>query len=135
MSRACSQAATSWLMNSDPQSESKVIRSNGNRSCNCSTPATVRFDALMRIDWFSVHPVTMSVIVNVRANLPTMVGPQCATVSASTAPGLLGASSAQLRMALEVRSNGDGFIVETPLIRIRSRAGFKYRSTVAALIS
>jgi hypothetical protein len=32
-------------------------------------------------------------------------------------------------------SSSDGLVVEMPLIRILSRAGFKYRSTVAALIA
>ena len=35
-----------------------------------------RFEALLRIEAFSVHPVTRSVIVNVRANSPVRVGPQ-----------------------------------------------------------
>jgi hypothetical protein len=122
-------------MNSLPQSESKVTMSNGNSSVSCSTPATIDFDALLRIEQFSVQPITTSVIVSVRANSPISVGPQCATVSASITPGRSGVSSAQVRMLIELRSSADGFVVEMPLIRIRSRAGFKYRSTVAALIA
>ncbi len=38
-------------------------------------------------------------------------------------------------MVIEFRSSGDGFVAPMPLIRIRSRAGCKYRSTVAALIA
>ncbi len=108
---------------------------NGNRSASSSTPATIHFDALLRIEQFSVQPIATSVIVSVRANSPISVGPQCATVSASITPGVFGVSSAQVRTAIELRSSGDGFVVEMPLIRIRSRAGFKYRSTVAALIA
>ena len=107
----------------------------GNRSRSSSTPATIHFAALLRIEQFSVQPVTRSVIVSVRANSPISVGPQCATVSASITPAAWGASSAQVRMAIELRSSGDGFVVEMPLIRIRSRAGFRYRSTVASLIA
>lgn len=91
--------------------------------------------ALLRIEQFSVQPVTRSVIVRVRANSPISVGPQCATVSASITSGASGASSAQVRIVIELRSSGDGFVVEMPLIRIRSRAGLRYRSTVAALIA
>ena len=115
-------------MNSLPQSESKITMSNGNSSVSCSTPATIDFDALLRIEQFSVQPITTSVIVNVRANSPISVGPQCATVSASITPGRSGVSLAQVRMLIELRSSADGFVVEMPLIRIRSRAGFKYRS-------
>lgn len=79
----------------------------------------------MRIEAFSVQPITRSVIVNVRANSPTKLGPQCATVSASITPGVFGASSAQVRMEIELRSNGDGFVVEMPLMRIASRAGLR----------
>lgn len=50
-----------------------------------------------------------------RADSPISVGPQCATVSASITPGALGASSAQVRIAIELRSSGDGFVVEMPL--------------------
>ncbi len=71
----------------------------------------------MRIEWFSVQPVTRSVIVRVRANSPIKLGPQCATVSASITPGVVGASSAQVRIVIEFRSSGDGFVVEIPLIR------------------
>ncbi len=70
-----------------------------------------------------------------RVNSPISVGPQCATVSASITPGASGASSAQVRILIEFRSSGDGLVVEKPLIRIRSRAGLRYRSTVAALIA
>ncbi len=109
---------------------------NGNRCCSSVMPARIHLAALLRIGQFSVHAVTMSVIVNVRANSPTSVGPQCATVSASITPGLSGASSVQVRIVIELRSSGDGFVVETPLTRILSRAGLRYcRSTVAALIA
>lgn len=108
---------------------------NGNRCCSSPMPAMIHFAALLRIEQFSVHPVTMSVIVNVRANSPIKVGPQCATVSASITPGLSGASSVQVRILIEFRSSGDGFVVEMPLIRILFRAGRRYRSTVAALIA
>ena len=59
----------------------------------------IHFAALLRIEQFSVQPVTTSVIVKVRANSPISVGPQCATVSASITPGSSGASSAQVRIA------------------------------------
>jgi hypothetical protein len=78
------------------------------------------------IEWFSVQPVTRSVIVKVWANSPIQLGPQCATVSASITPGFSGASSAQARMAIELRSSAEGVVVAMPLIRIASRAGFKY---------
>jgi hypothetical protein len=77
----------------------------------------------------------MSVIVKVRANSPMNVGPQCATVSASIAPGRPSRSSATVRILIEFRSCGDALVVEMPLRRIRSRAGRRYRSTVAALIA
>ena len=79
--------------------------------------------------------VTRSVIVRVRANSPIRLGPQCATVSASMTPGVAGASSAQVRTVIELRSSANSFVVDMPLIAILSRAGFRYRSTVAALIA
>ena len=122
-------------MNSLPQSESKITMANGNRSVRRSTPATIDFDALLRIEQFSVQPITTSVIVNVRANSPISVGPQCATVSASITPGRSGVSSAQVRMLIELRSSADGFVVEMPLIRIRSGPASATGPTVAALIA
>lgn len=77
-------------------------------------PSTIHFAALLRIEWFSVQPVTTSVVVSVRANSPISVRPQCATVSASITPGVLGASSAQVRMVIEFRSSGDGWSSRCP---------------------
>ena len=88
-------------------------------------PLVIHWEALLRLEAFSVQPITTSVIVRVRANSPIRVGPQCATVSASITPGVLGASSAQVRMVIELRSSGDGLVVEIPLIAILSRAGFR----------
>ncbi len=105
--------------------ESKTTIGNGNRCCSPSTPSVIHLDALLRIEVFSVQPVTTSVIVKVRANSPISVGPQCATVSASITPGASGASSAQVRIVIELRSSGDGFVVEMPLMRILSRAGLR----------
>lgn len=73
-------------------------------------------------------------IVNVRANSPTKVGPQCATVSASATPGMDAGSSPTLDSPIELRSNGEGVVVEIPFSRIADRAGARYRSIVAALI-
>lgn len=88
-------------------------------------PAVIHFEALLRIEKFSVQPITRSVIVSVRANSPINVGPQCATVSASITLGASGASSAQVRMAIELRSSGDGLVVEMPLMRILSQGRFQ----------
>ena len=51
-----------------------------------------------------------------RANSPFNVGPQCATVSPSKNPGSASTSSPALRTLIELRSSGEGFVVETPLI-------------------
>ncbi|WP_238159376.1 MULTISPECIES: hypothetical protein [Mycobacterium] len=49
----------------------------------------------------------------------------CATVSASITPGRSGFSSEQVRVVIELRSSGEGFVVEMPLMRIVSRAGLR----------
>ena len=89
---------------------------------------------MLRIEAFSVHPVTRSVIVSDLANSPWKVGPQCATVSASITPATVGGSPPALDNPIELRSNGDGFVVEMPRSCIDRRAGTRYRSMVAALI-
>lgn len=122
-------------MNSEPLAESKLTNGNGKRTCTSLTVSVIQREALLRIDAFSVHPVTMSVMVRVRANSPMKVGPQCATVSASIAPDWSSRSSATVRILMEVRSRGDALVVEMPLRRVRSRAGRRYRSTVAALMA
>ncbi|GBE68226.1 hypothetical protein MFM001_46880 [Mycobacterium sp. MFM001] len=40
------------------------------------TVAQIHLEALLRTEWFSVQPVTRSVIVSVRANSPIRLGPQ-----------------------------------------------------------
>lgn len=70
-----------------PQSESKTVIGNGNRCWHSLMPSRIHLAALLRIEAFSVQPVTRSVIVRVRANSPIRLGPQCATVSASITPG------------------------------------------------
>ena len=45
-------------------------QSNGKRSCSSSMPSRIHFEALLRIEQFSVQPITRSVIVSVRANSP-----------------------------------------------------------------
>src|SRR5680860_1632966 len=122
-------------MNSDPLSESNTRSGNGNMPSRAATALTIHLDALLRIDAFSVHPVTRSVIVRVRVNSPTNVGPQCATVSASITPGVVAVSSPTLLNPIELRSNGDSLVVLMPRSCIDLRAGARYRSIVAALIA
>jgi hypothetical protein len=70
--------------------------------------------ALLRIERVNTQPVSTSVKFTLRANSPTRVGPQCATVSHSKNPGSSATSSPALRMLTEVRSSGEGFVVATP---------------------
>jgi hypothetical protein len=70
--------------------------------------------ALLRIERVNTHPVCTSVKFTVRANSPLRVGPQCATVSPSTNPGSASTSSPALRTLIELRSSGEGFVVDTP---------------------
>ena len=82
----------------------------------------------------SVQPELMSVIVRVRANSPSSVGPQCATVSHSSIPGTSSSSSLALRMVIELQSSSPGRVALLPFNSNAARAGARYRSTVAALI-
>ncbi len=72
--------------------------------------------ALLRTVRVNTHPVWASVRFSVRANSPFNVGPQCATVSPSKNPGSASTSSPALRILIEERSNGEGLVVETPMI-------------------
>lgn len=91
--------------------------------------------ALFLADAFSVHPVAKSTTVRVRQNSPRALGPQWATVSASTLPGSPSSSSPAFLMVIELRSSSPaGRVVAIPLGRAASRTGLRYRSTVAALI-
>ena len=72
--------------------------------------------ALLRIVRVKTHPVCTQVRFRVRANSPLRVGPQCATVSPSKNPGSASTSSPALRILIDDRSSGEGFVVETPLI-------------------
>ena len=81
------------------------------------------------------QPVWTSVRFTVRANSPLSVGPQCATVSPSKNPGSASTSSPALRILIEDRSSGEGFVVETPLILVCvALALARYRSIDAAYI-
>ncbi len=60
--------------------------------------------------------VCTSVRLRVRANSPFNVGPQCATVLASKNPGEASTLSPALRILIELRSGGEGFVVDLPLI-------------------
>lgn len=116
------QLATSWLMNYEPLSESNTRSGNGNLPSKAATAMMIHLDALLRIDAFSVHPLTRSVIVSVRENSPWNVGPQWATVSASIAPGVVAGSSPTLLNPIELRSNGEGLVVLMPRNCIEVRA-------------
>jgi len=70
----------------------------------------------------------------VRANSPLSVGPQWATVSTSKNPGSASTSSPALRILIDERSNGEGFVVDVPRIWSVAFAGARYRSIDAALI-
>lgn len=91
--------------------------------------------ALLRMLRVNTQPVCTQVRFRVRANSPFNVGPQCATVSPSKNPGSASTSSPALRIVIEDLSNGEGFVVEIPLIWSVSRAGLRYRSIDAALIA
>jgi len=112
-------------MNSDPLSESNTRNANGNMPCKSLTAPMTHFDALLRMEAFSVHPVAISVNVRVRANSPWNEGPQCATVSASTHPGAVTGTSPTFDKPIELRSRGDGIVVEIPRNCIARRAGAK----------
>ena len=69
--------------------------------------------ALLRTVRVNTHPVCTSVRFKVRANSPLRVGPQCATVSPSKNPGSASTSSPALRTVIELRSSGEGLVVDT----------------------
>ena len=70
--------------------------------------------ALLRTVRVKTQPIWTSVRFSVRANSPFSVGPQCATVSPSKNPGSAATSSPALRILIELRSSGEGFVVDTP---------------------
>src|SRR5660397_118311 len=110
-------------MNSDPLSESNTRSGNGNMPSRAATALMIHFEALLRIDAFSVHPVTRSVIVRVRVNSPWNVGPPCATVSASITPGVVAGSSPTLLNPIELRSTGDDRSVSGTCPQVDAAAG------------
>ena len=114
MSRACSQAATSWLMNSLPQSSRRSpCRTGTVRSV--VRPGHDRLRRVVTIEQFSVQPITTSVIVNVRANSPIMsAAVRHVSPRSPRRRRLVGAGA----MLIELRSSAR-FVVEMPLIRIR----------------
>lgn len=81
--------------------------------------------ALLRTVRVNTHPVCTSVRFRVRANSPFNVGPQCATVSPSKNPGEASTSSPALRILIELRSSGEGFVVDVPLIWSAAFATFR----------
>ena len=92
--------------------------------------------ALSRADAFSVHPVAKSTTAGVRRNSPLRLGPQWATVSASTLPGRPSSSSLAFLIVIELRdSSPAGRVAANPLGRAASRTGLRYRSIVEALIA
>lgn len=92
--------------------------------------------ALLRADAFSVHPVANPATVKVRQNSPLRLGPQWATVSASTSPGSPSSSSDAFLIVIELRSSSPaGRVDANPLGRAASRTGLRYRSTVAAPVA
>jgi hypothetical protein len=70
--------------------------------------------ALFRTVRVNTQPVCTSVRFRVRANSPFSVGPQWATVSPSKNPGSASTSSPALRILIELRSSGEGFVVDLP---------------------
>ena len=82
--------------------------------------------ALLRAEAFSVQPVAKSTTVRVRQNSPLRLGPQWATVSASTLPGSPSSSSPTFLIVIEFRSNSPaGRVANTPLARVASRTGLR----------
>ena len=77
----------------------------------------------------------MSTTVRVRQNSPLALGPQWATVSASTLPGRPSNSSPAFLIAMELRSSSPaGRVGTVPLGLAASRVFSRYRSIVAELI-
>lgn len=78
------------------------------------SPARMWVRALLRTVRVNTHPMCTSVKFRVWANSPLSVGPQWATVSPSKNPGSASTSSPALRTLIELRSSGEGFVVDTP---------------------
>ena len=77
-----------------------------------------------------------STTVKVRQNSPLRLGPQWATVSASTLPGRPSSSSLAFLIVIELRNSSPaGRVAAKPLGRAASRRGLRYRSIVEALIA
>jgi len=135
ISRSAAHLMTALLRNSLPLSKSSPVTSNGTSSTPAFNADRMWTWALLRTLRVKAHPVWTSVRFNVRANSPFNVGPQCATVSPSKNPGSASTSSPALRILIEDRSNGEGFVVETPRIWSVALAGLRYRSIEAELIA
>jgi hypothetical protein len=74
----------------------EIAMANGNHCCSWSMPSVIHFAALLRIEQFSVEPVTRSVIVRVRANSPPAA---CAHLPGRAGSGSFGPVS--IRRAVE----------------------------------
>lgn len=126
----------SWLMNSLPLSLSNERIRNGMRASIASSAPESIVNELLRALAFSVQPVAKSTMVRVRQNSPMRVGPQWATVSASTAPGRPSSSSPAFLIVMLLRSGSDAALVELiPLSLAASRVALRWRSMVAAPIA
>src|SRR5664279_4037001 len=131
MSRSPAQVMTALLRNSVPLSKSKPVMVKGISCTPACRAARTWTCALLRIVRVKTHPVCTQVRFRVRANSPLRVGPQCATVSPSKNPGSASSSPA-LRILIDDRSSGEGFVVETPLIWSVAFAGRVDRPLPAA---
>ena len=109
---------------------------NGRRDSIIASALEKFANALFLHDAFSVHPVAMSTTVRVRQKSPFRLGPQWATVSASTLPGSPSSSSPAFLIVIELRNSSPaGLVPARPFGLAASRVFLRYRSIVAGLIA
>ncbi len=99
-------------MDSLPLSESMPMIGNGKNSMTCINAANTYFWALLRTEWFTVHPVLISVTVRVKKNSPRLLPPSWPTRSISTKPGTASSHSVQVRTGVWDLSKEPGLVCE-----------------------
>jgi hypothetical protein len=87
-------------MNSDPLSESIPQDRERETPHNVLEASKTHLAAVFRTDRFTVHPVAISVTLNVKQNPPEAKPPSWPTRSTSTNPGTASPQSAQGRIGI-----------------------------------
>ena len=120
-------------MNSVPLSLSKPSSGTGSLLCTLRIAAPTRSCVLPHTTSISTHPVATSTAVTVHRWNPSVVAPQCATVSTSTKPGRASSQSLIVRTAIRFRSVVPGLVRLLTFLLTGTWSAANNRSNVAAL--